>query len=247
MSLGSKPSYLRTFSGIIWKIVYDPNHLKIALEVRSESELDVFYFIIDLEKNETYEFRSKNLDWWCGIKGIFNDELIFIKHQNQTNPGPGDLIILNCKTDKVSHLESEFLIESINNGKIAGFKHGEEVEEKVIQLQGSKHTNSMYFPVAYSESAESFEIVKEYVNQEFKKVPVDLIEYLELDDNIFFAYYTKEDDFFTRFFCWVKNERILAHFSIDKKMKGVALESFFILGKFLIFVKDRNTLEIHEI
>ena len=251
MSSVANPAYLRTFSGVIWKLVYDAHYNQLALEIRSDSNLDWFYHILDLNKMSDHQvFLHDHVDWWSQLAGIYDDKLIIMKYEGQNNPGPGTLMICDHRNNKLEFSQEGLLIDSIESGKINGVQVEKEGKKKefTLQLENTKRPQKeIQFPAFFKEGSKEFETIKDFVSSNTDH-RIDMgTEYLEKDELIAFTYYSLKDKKLDRFMFLIKNGNLLLHQKTDEGMDGIATESFFLFGKFLIFVKNRNTLVIHEI
>lgn len=252
MSLGLKPTYLRTFSGVIWKMVYDPYYSRIALEIRSEASLEWFYHIIHLnDLTDQQVFPQKELEWWSQLSGIYSHNLILMNYENQNNPGPGTLIFYDFEKKQVVKREDNLLIKSIEANKIVTEKVSGESEKEEFEIYLKDKVpdpQEIGFPALYKTGTEDHEVVSTFVQKSFGTSLVADVEYYQNNSGqIFFSYYKENNSKMDRFMVVVNHGVVSLNEKIDEKMDGIATESFFLFGKFLIFVSNRNTVNIYEV
>lgn len=245
MTSDIKKKYIRTFSGLIWKIVFDHDHLALGVEVRDESALQQDYFIIDVQNNCDRQLaRIEQVSWWSSLLRISGDLLYILNYTDKKNPGPGELLAFNFAKSQMEKKTPDFTM----------------IQNNEIELRGSSGGVELSFKNNLSDQSKLEIIYPEYVHSTHEKYPsfadflnsigihqIIAIEYAEiLDENVAILAYTKQfNRQLDRFLILLLNGEVLLHQQIDEKMKGIAPNSFVIFNNNLIFVENKKTINIY--
>ena len=243
-----KNSYLRSFSGVIWKLLLDPHYQQLALEVRSEQSLEMFYHVIDLSSfDEKIVYPPKQVDWWSNLLHAYGSRLFVMQYQDQNNPGPGTFLVYDYNHEQVEHSKQRVLIDKIEGPVVRGF-FTEDDNQKPFELilDSSDAPYEADYPVLYPEGTGDFQTVADFVELQ-KKMRISLgVEYLEKRGLIVLSYYKKGNKKYDRYLMLLHNEQVKLDRKIDSDMNGLSTESFFLFGNKLIFVEERITLQVYE-
>jgi hypothetical protein len=208
----------------------------------------MFYFTIDLTSLEGKSIHPpKALDWWSKLVHLYGSRLFIMQYEDQNNPGPGTFLVYDYRLDQIEFSREKVLIDEIFGGTIRGVVMEEE-EQKPLELNfgATDNAGSAEFPVLYTEGEEDFATVAEFIlTQKDEKISL-AVEYLEKDDLIVLSYYLRTAKEYDRYLMVLQNEEVVLDRKIDRGMKGLSTESFFLFGNQLIFVEDRITLQVYE-
>ncbi len=246
MEKASNPWFEEEFDGFIWRLI--PNQNSIFLEIREEKELIQHWLSLDMISGEIVKmWMPKQVTWWTSVLAVSGDYLAYHAFEDQQNPGPGNLTIINTQNHGVISEISDFLLDAQEPGHLIGTisQQGEMRPTKIPFGNADISLPKVLSPIYFPADEESFSIVSKYV-QRFNHQAALGAEYLELDDTICFTYYVKSGTLFDRYLCWIKKGQTQIHRCIDTKMRGLALESFITFQDRLIFVENRNKLVLYE-
>ena len=84
--------------------------------------------------------------------------------------------------------------------------------------------------------------MKTFLGQKLNLTPVVALEYLELDTFIFVSYYVAEGDLVNYLLVLSADGKVLLHEKLDEHLKGIGLDTFFILSGCVIFVRNKREL-----
>jgi hypothetical protein len=102
-------------------------------------------------------------------------------------------------------------------------------------------------PHHYPDGHPYFETVKTFLNQKFNLSPTSALEYLEHDSLIFISCYLHERELTNYLFVCSSDGTLLLKEKLGEHLKGIGLDTFFILSGCLIFVRNKGELVSYEI
>jgi hypothetical protein len=97
-------------------------------------------------------------------------------------------------------------------------------------------------PLQYYPETAHFETVKSYMEAKLKISAQSVIEYLESNALIFISYYVVEPDLANYLIVMHHDGKVILHERIGERLKGIGVDTFFILSGYLIFVKNKREL-----
>jgi len=126
--------------------------------------------------------------------------------------------------------------------------HTAKIQEKPSIEKFAMEPVEVLIPVQYLQGSPYFETVKKFVVQKQDYQPVHSIEYLENSDLIFISMYTQVETLMEN---WIlifdRSGELLLREKIGAALKGLGLETFFIWGSYLFFVKSKMELVTYVI
>ena len=102
-------------------------------------------------------------------------------------------------------------------------------------------------PNQFFEGHSYFETVKTFFNQKFNLLPITALEYLEYDSLIFVSCYLQENDLTNYLFIISADGNLLLKEKLDEHLKGIGLDTFFVLSGYVFFVKNKVELVCYKI
>jgi hypothetical protein len=84
--------------------------------------------------------------------------------------------------------------------------------------------------------------VKTFLEQKLNLSPVGAFEYLEFDSRIFVSYYVMETGLANYLLIMDNDGEVLLHEKLAEQLKGIGMETFFVLSGCVFFVKNREDL-----
>jgi hypothetical protein len=97
-------------------------------------------------------------------------------------------------------------------------------------------------PLQYFHDTSHFETVKKYIQAQCGMTPVSVIEYLEFNNRIMVSFYTGEQDLANYLLVLTDDGQTLLFERIGEQLKGIGMDTFFMLSGYLIFAKNRREL-----
>lgn len=245
--------FLHRFPGTIWNTVLLPEKNLLFLEVRNQREKRVSFFALQYVNNV---FLLKNFQleeaWWVSLSAAVADKMIFTLYIETQNPDKKGILVYDIQPPKLVWWNNDFSLTSTAAETITGYsskwgnreitlavKTGEEVPNAV----GEDTDLSVIFrPVQYSEGTPHFATVKTFLEQKLNLSAVGTFEYLEFDSRIFVSYYVRETGLANYLLIMDEAGEVLLHEKLDEQLKGIGMETFFVLAGCVFFVKNREDL-----
>ncbi len=251
----------------------DAEQQQIGLELRNGESLEVNFALIDLQSNSLlWDDLSFESGWWTGLSGLYRGYMLFYTYEDQQNPELKNVFAMETAEREVCWAYSGYNHLAFRDWSTIGFSRQEEdryysmidlrtgelrsledeeglrlLEEGKAGLKQAGKENS--FPVQYVEGSPYFATVQEFLAEQFNVQAVKACEYLEIFDKIIISYYTANSEKPANFIlvCNEEDVSLLLHEQLDKAGEGVALDTFFVSGRKLIFTKEKRTIECYEI
>jgi len=215
--------FSHTFQGVVWNMILVPQKSILIVEVRDEERRQVSFSALDFSQNKfLWKDVRANESWWVNLYQANEREVILSKFENTNNPDSVTYLSLDLQTANIQEKSSieKFIMESAE----------------------------VLIPVQYLQGSPYFETVKKFVEQKLDSQPVHSIEYLENSDLIFISMYTQLESMMEN---WILVFNMSGELLLREKMgtalKGLGLETFFIWGGYLFFVKNKMELATYVI
>jgi hypothetical protein len=260
------------FEADIWRMELDVAREQIALELRDGEALELSFSLIDLaEQQLRWEGLAFDSGWWTGLAGIHEGYVLFYTYEDQQNPELKNVFAVDAENKEVCWAYSGYNHLTFYAGCSLGFSKQDEersyasielsggalrnlTDEKGLELleagrkESARRAAACVFPAYYSAENPYFSSVAAFIEKELKLVPVQSCEYLEIFDKIIISYYTANREKLSNFIlvCDVEGEFLL-HERLSEAGDGVAMDTFFVLGRKLIFTKEKRITECYEI
>lgn len=256
----------------IWRMELDYNSQLLGIELRDGEVMEVSFALIDLEQDRLLwndlQFES---GWWTGLSGLHIGYMLFYTYQDQQNPELKNAFAMDISGREVSwayegfnHLaffeqasigfcvqeeERSYARIDLPGGELESLTDEEGLEilaQANAQLQDAAKKN--VFPVQYVSDSQYFSTVQDFLDEQFNIQAVKACEYLEIFDKIIISYYTANGEKLSNYILICDPEaELLFHEEIQHAGDGVALDTFFVSGRKLVFTKEKRIIECYEI
>ena len=237
------------FTDPIWLIKVDQVSGQLGIELRSEQTMEHYFAVIDVHSCEVIKIKIpiETTDWWSTLLGIKGNQLIIGVYQNQRNPGPITLIRYDWKRDIILEEILNFQLSEMTDTFIKGKVLKEEGFENLeISLGVGKNIEKISLPTIFPSGTPAFDTVAKYLRRKNIE-PKGEVAYLEIDHHILILYYKDNHDLFDKYLLWLMGEKVLQEFVLDLKVNGISAESFMVLANKLIFVQNKNKINIYDL
>ena len=236
------------FTDPIWLIKVDQVAAQLGIELRSEETMEHYFAVININSCEVTKIKIPiKTDWWSTLIGIKGNQLIIGVYQNQRNPGPITLIRYDWKSDKVLEEIPNFQFSEMTDTFVKGkVLNGQGFEIIEISLGKEKNKEKVLSPTIFSFGTTAFDTVAKYLRRKNRE-PKGEVSYLEFDDHILILYYIDNNNLYDKYLLWLSGEKVVKEFILDLKVKGISAESFMVLAKKLIFVQNKNNINIYDV
>ena len=122
----------------------------------------------------------------------------------------------------------------MNDGKVV---------DQSAQQNDWQHTNDTMQPFQYLDGEPDFETVKNFLKSKFNRTPRLGVEYLEHEGHIIISYYAGDPAAFINCIALFNAQGdCLYEDEIGTNLKGIGVNTFFIVSDRLFFVKNRTEL-----
>jgi hypothetical protein len=256
-------NFSQAFSGTVWNMLSVPDSDLLAIEVRDEKKHEARFTIIDF-KGKQIICRDKifNEAWWIGLTAATSEILLLHVYVNPDNPDEKALIAFDFHHDSVLWRADHFSFAGIEGDTVWGtfttgespvraavnIRNGSSLNEKMTEIPGSFPENIMLRkPFQYIDGNVHFETVKSFLTSRLKVLPVGGVEYLEHEHLIFVSYQVLHESLANFLVVFSEEGELLLQEKLGDHLKGLGLDTFFILSGFLFFVKNKSELTSYRI
>ena len=105
----------------------------------------------------------------------------------------------------------------------------------------------LFHPFQYLEGTGNFETVRSFLTSKMGILPVMGAEYLEYESLIFISCYLQEDGLANYLIVVTEEGREVLRQKLEDHLKGIGLDTFFILSGCLFFVKSKRELVSYKL
>lgn len=202
-------------SAAVWNVRPVPGRPWVVVEARDESKRKVSFSAIDYLKKETI-WRNDSLPelWWINLVRVTPEQVLLKIFENTSNPDVTRWLALSVADGTLLH-----------------------------QVIESEHTNYLIQPFQYLAGEHDFETVKKFLEGRTQKHPLLGAEYLEHAGFIFISFYFGNSGAFSNeLACFTKTGNLLWQEEIGTNLKGIGVNTFFVVSDYLFFVKNKSEL-----
>jgi hypothetical protein len=251
-------NFSHVFDGVIWNIkVSDENDLML-IEVRNHLFRRVRFSAFDYRIGK-FLWEDKEMDepWWINLSGVSRNIALFTLYTDTNNPDKKAALAYNIEQEQIAWWNNDFSIHTISNKWVMGtaekFGKQELVLDAETGLQSESHEvhvrnhDKVQRPHHYPADHPYFETVKKFLNQKFNLSPTAALEYLEHDSLIFISCYLHESELANYLFIISSDGTLVLKEKLGEHLKGIGLDTFFILSGCVFFVRNKGELVSYKI
>lgn len=248
-----------TFDFPIKSIIPGSDENLLLIETNDTSSKTQIFLLLSFEPLAIIQAISFGEEYAGLVTKSYNkDQLLFIQYSDQNNPDLTSIYTFNWKGGEPTFsLQNTRIIQSglewikvphphfANKEVFLDLKSGTELGEAPTIEE--KDTADISYATAYSEESEYFEWFVQY----FAKhgiIPSRQIEYLKANDTVLISYYENFENGLTNTLAVLDHEgNMSTRIILDKLLKGIGKDTFFVYRNKAIFVTDKNTLNIYDL
>jgi hypothetical protein len=236
----------------------------LAAEIREQESHTAKFTIIGLSEGRILEENIVMEEkWWVGLE-YFRWPCLFIRTFEDEFQSPGrNLIAFDILRKSVNWALRDFEPVRWGENNIQGYLTiGESREFNIINMDSGEITHKseipstlalsykepdlsgLYYPAQYLEGDDNFETVRQFLSRRNIEACY-AIEYLDTGDLIFIGYYIKHGQGLANFL--LISDQTGGQVFTDKTgdaLSGIGLETYFVMGKHLIYTVDKSILKI---
>jgi hypothetical protein len=239
-----------------------PPEKLLLVEVRDEINRRVSFSALNYGTNsflwEDFVFDDS---WWTSLLAAQGSILLIHTYTNPDNPDAKTLHALDLSTRQPLWQIKEFSFTRFIRDRVEGLLGTQdphivqlniftgEIIEKDLKLDEPVDKISEPFsPFQYLQGSSYYDSVNEFLLQYCDRKAEGTIEYLEHEGLIFISYHVRETGGLVNYLLVMNEEgKHLYHEKIDDQLKGLGVDTFFILSGCLIFVRNKRELLSYHI
>ncbi len=250
--------YSHVFDGTIWNIKVCDQNSVMVLEVRNHERREVRFSALNYLTN-AFLWRDKVLDdpWWINLAGVSGRIVLFTYYSDSNNPDKKATIAYHLTDAQMAWWNNDFSIHTISREFVAGYAEKFGKRELVLNIQTGhvvenvepdlNNSDSVVRPHHYPADHPYFATVKRFLNQKFNLLPTAALEYLEHDSLIFISCYLHEKELANYLYIISPDGDLLLQEKLAEHLKGIGLDTFFILSGCVFFVRNKGELVSYKI
>lgn len=240
---------------MVWKAMALAEKDLLILEVRDESRREVSFSAYQYKK-QMFLWKDLILEepWWISLAGGTNEVVFFQIYDDSQTPEHKSLLALNSETGQVCWKRNGFSINQVQNGRIEGVLRdgglnpvsldpsSGVVQENEPEIElGSDKISGPVQPFQYLEGNSYFETIKQYLRKTHQVTAVMGAEYTETEGLILISYNVMEETGLANYLLVMREDgEPLMHERLGGHLRGLGVETFFILSGYLFFVKNKR-------
>lgn len=250
--------FLLHFDGVIWNLVASEQILLI--EVRDPGLKQVKFSAYHLS-DERFLWKDRMLEeqWWITASALAGDTAIFTVYMDTNNPDKKGIVVYSTQDLALLWWNNDFSLSGTGADHVQGFTSKLGLKEvaldrrtgqvrDVSSLEESSDRKFLEKPVQYTAGSAHFETVRSFLADRLNFQAVSALEYLESGDRILISCYTQEEDGLANYLFVLSAEgNVLLKEKLDAGIKGIGMDTFFILNGCVIFVRKRVELVSYKL
>jgi hypothetical protein len=256
------------FKGIIWKLSLDASENLLVLEVRNEEDRSVNFSGLDVKnKMLLWQSASPENSWWMGLESAGDGKVYLHKYKDPQNPIHEGITVLDGKTGKEIWQDPKKTFLALSDGFVIA-SEGEDEDKKYLKLESKtgkavqeldtkalfkarsnqKQNESLKNSFHFSAESPHFSKIAGFVKQITNMEPVTGMDYLEYEEQVVISFYLYAKEGLENYLLVIDEEgNIRFKECLGTHLKGIALDTFFVFGDLLIFVKEKKEIVIFKI
>ena len=256
MGNGLTLNFSKTFEGVVWNIMAMEGKELLILEIRDENKMEATFSAFQYQK-QSFLWQDLMLEepWWVSLYGYSGDILLFQIYDDVQNPEHKSVLAIHAETSKTAWKQKNFSVQGLDKGRIKGMLKGEPEPREVMldavtgRVTDENKQNDLtphkisepVRPFQYLDGNAYFETIKKFLQQTRNLTPIVGAEYVETEGLVFISYYIMEGTGLANYLLVMdQNGKLLLTEKLGGQLKGLGVETFFILSGCLFFVKNKR-------
>lgn len=206
----------------LWNIVPVPGKSLLVLEERHDVSRKVTFSAWDYEQRKfAWHNKPAAEPWWVNLSFVTPSHVWVKEFESTTNPDKTKWHALSIDT-------------------------GEQVE--IAEPETILHTNTLFHPFQFLAGEPDFETIKGFLKEKLGREALLGAEYREEYEHIFISYYHGAPAaFLNHLACFSKAGEMVWEEEIGMNLKGIGVNTFFLVSGNLFFVKNKTELVTYRI
>jgi hypothetical protein len=232
----------------------------LIIEVRDENKREARFSALEFNQNK-FIWKDKIFEesWWIGLTAATPDVLLMHVFQSMDNPDEKALMAWHIHEQKMLWKLDHFSFDHLEHDFVYGVFTNDETGTKIIDIKTGKTREiappegnfveniMLQKPFQYIDGNVHFETVKSFLTSRLNVLPVAGMEYLECGHLIFISYQVVEENLANYLVVYSEHGSLVLHEKLGDHLKGLGLDTFFVLSGFLFFVRNKNELISYRI
>ena len=251
-------NFSHVFDGIVWNTIISAEKNILVAEVRNNARKQVSFSALECSTGK-FLWRDVVFDepWWVSLGASGGDIILFTIYLETNNPDKKGVFAYHLYDRKIVWWNNDFSLVSVSDREVVGVasKYGtrtltlniESGDEIISSANPWGKKDEVIRPQQYLDDNAYFATVKTFLGRKFNLWPVTALEYLELGSIIFISFYIQEDELANYLFILSDEGDLLMKEKLDERLKGIGLDTFFVLAGCVFFVKNKAELHSYKI
>jgi hypothetical protein len=253
--LGSRLEFLfsHVFDGIVWNTLTSERPSMLLLELRNPEKKRTTFAAFDIEANRLlWDDLTFEEPWWINLSATGQGMAFFTIYTETNNPDQKSLLAYDLSSRAISWWQNDFSVIAVGQTSVSGYSHKFGLKQLTLDILSGKVINGpidlpqqnlkAIRPFHYKAGETGFETVKSYLNRIIKQAPELGIDYLEAEELIFISCYIREPGLANYLIVLTSEGDVLLHEKAAENLKGIGIDTFFLLEGSLFFVKNKCEL-----
>jgi hypothetical protein len=253
--LGIRPALLfsHMFDGIVWNMQFAQKSGVLIVEIRNSELKQTSFAALDLSNNEfLWENVQFDEPWWINLSAVSGDVILFTHYVEATNPDQKSLLAYSMRERRLLWWQNDFSLVSVNDTAVSGYSLKFGVKPMTLDISSGKVIDgvlqtqaqnlSVIRPLHYREGESGFDTVKKFMSRVIDKELTMGVDYLEHGTFVAISVYVKEDGLANYLIVLDQEGTVVLREKAGGNLKGIGIDTFFILEGSLFFVKNKREL-----
>jgi hypothetical protein len=252
--------FSKVFDGTVWKTIADPDQKKLFAEIRNTASKSVSFSCVDLSENVwLWTGLTMEEPWWVTISAASKNILLFTTYNDSNNPDKKSLVAFDIVEQKIIWWKNDFAVSTVAGEIVTGVNTGLIRKEVAVNINdgkeiprdavvfGAEQNFKVIRPFQYQQESAHFATVRAFLGAKANFLPVITVEYMEYGSLIVISAFASPEDLANYLFVFNSDGKLLLTETLGEHLKGIALDTFFVVDGFLIFVKNKKELICYKI
>jgi hypothetical protein len=239
---------------VVWNTLVHPKENILFIEVRSESERQVSFHAINLD-TRTWLIQDLKFEepWWVSLGEVSQNVVLFKLYTDTNNPDRKSVIAYDFIAKKIIWWRNNYAISGVHDDAVLGSEAALGMKFLALGLQDGlpleretiSHAGENFLvrkPLQYFQETSHFETVKSFIQVQFGMLPVSIVEYLEVGQLVCMSFYVGEKELANYLIVLRTTGEVILNERIGEQLKGIGMDTFFLLSGYLIFAKNKREL-----
>lgn len=250
--------------GTVWKMLAHPSKPVLYIETRKAETRETGFVAIDIERRQVlWNKVQMEPSWWLGLEAVTEELVLLHAYTDIQNPEHKGIFAIDGNTGKKVWEHKEYTFAGFSKKQLLMYPSGR-LEEgySLADLKGGgvviagenvetdelpAHVKISNAIQIYAEQANFFKVAT-FILQSVNKEAITMIDYLEYQDHLVLAFYTKQDDALINWLLLANREgKVLFCNEIENKLMRVGKDAFFIFFNHIVCIKNKSELLTYKI